>query len=218
MFNYSLSLPHSVVDNPVGGSLFRNFVMWFSALLLLGLVASDCHETHAQQWKPAASDSKPEQAVDVSAFFTSTARGKVVLSIRARPEPGWHFYSITQEKGGPNPTRIKLKPSPLFHLRGQFSTDGEPQIVRFPELWPDLDVEQHHRTVVWSAPIDLANGTDITSIVIEGEVWIQAESSSTALMLHRPFKASLASVAPRRAEPRLRRIRAGKWMSCRRRK
>lgn len=195
-----------------------NFVMLFSALLSLGLVASNCHETHAQQRKHPASDSKTEQVVDVSACLISTARGKAVLSIRARLEPGWHFYSVTQEKGGPNPTRIKLKPSPLFHLRGQFSADREPQIVRFPELWPDLDVEEHHGTVVWSAPIDLAKGTDITSIVIEGEVRIQAESSSNALMLHRPFKVSLVSVTVRGVGPRLHRVRGSKWMSCRRRK
>ena len=39
-----------------------------------------------------------------------------VAALRARLEPGWHLYSLTQPPGGPRPTSIAVVSDPPFRL------------------------------------------------------------------------------------------------------
>jgi len=56
---------------------------------------------------------------------------KLLLRLTAEPEPGWHLYSLTTPKGGPNPTTIKLEggkvyqPAPTRKLDPNFQVDTE---------------------------------------------------------------------------------------------
>jgi hypothetical protein len=62
----------------------------------------------------AASDalgggSESDGALQIHASFTIATKDRPAqLSITAEIPDGWHIFSITQQPGGPNPTRIKL--------------------------------------------------------------------------------------------------------------
>ena len=53
-----------------------------------------------------------------ASFTKAEGQRPAQLSIMAQIPAGWHIYSITQRDGGPNRTRIDLKPSDQFRLRG----------------------------------------------------------------------------------------------------
>jgi suppressor for copper-sensitivity B len=94
-----------------------------------------------------------------------TSRGR--LNVTAIPAPGWHFYSMQTPKGGPIPSTLKLAASDDYRLLGPFTPDAPPLSKVSSEFFADpltrkkpLTVEEHHQTVVWTAPIELAAGVD----------------------------------------------------------
>lgn len=107
-----------------------------------------------------------EQQVSFSAGFSveeNSRRG--TLSLSARIEPGWHIYSVTQQKGGPMPSKIKAAESGDFKILGPFQPDQAPHIKR-DKLYR-VPLEEHDGTVTWTAPLELAEGIDPETLSIE---------------------------------------------------
>jgi suppressor for copper-sensitivity B len=100
-----------------------------------------------------------------------TAAGR--LFVRANLKPGWHLYSTTQPRGGPQPTVIRLAATDAVELTGSFQPDRDPRIHADP-AFPGVRVEEFYDDVTWSAPIRLAAGVDpqtlTVQVVIDGQV------------------------------------------------
>ena len=112
--------------------------------------------------------------VKASGFFTAPAAGKpAMLAVAAEIEPGWHIYSITQAAGGPIQTKIKIGKSSELKLAGDFKAVEPPKAHRYPEIWPNLSVEEQDGRVTWIAPIELAPGVDPAKLEIAGAVYAQ---------------------------------------------
>ncbi len=122
----------------------------------------------------------------ISARFTASE-----LFITAAIEPGWHIYSITQPPGGPVATKIKLAPSDVFRVVGDFQA-GTPPDKKREEVFGDLIVESHYESVTWYAPIELSPGVNPADLQIEGVLTVQPCDANTCLPPRElPFIASL---------------------------
>ncbi len=138
--------------------------------------------------------------VTVSAEIAPGAGGEPPqLVITANVTPGWHFYSITQKPGGPIRSEIKLAEGQPVRLLGPFSADSPPEIKHF-DFWEGLDVEEHHKTVTWSAPIEILPPAKLTDVAIRGEVVGQVCKES-CVDFKVPFEAQARVVESREAVP-----------------
>ncbi len=83
-----------------------------------------------------------------------------VLAVTARVEEGWHFYSLTQEPGGPLPTRITIDPEAPRQVVGSFAPDQPPSRHTVDDIpaWKGVVVEEHAGTVTWRAPLGPVRG------------------------------------------------------------
>ncbi|MGE0608630.1 MAG: hypothetical protein AB7O62_16165 [Pirellulales bacterium] len=134
-------------------------------------------------WSLALAQNAPKTVlgnVVVQAQFTAAAKGQpAMLYIVAEVEKGWHVFSITQKKGGPIATKLKLPASKDYRLLEEaFSVSPAPKTHEDPELWPDLPLEEHAGTVVWYVPIELSPGVDPKKLQIEGKVYAQRCTNS----------------------------------------
>ena len=94
-----------------------------------------------------------------------------ILVIQALLEPDLYTYSITQPRGGPVPTKLKLDKSEKFVV-GEFLPIEEPKSAIEP-LFDNLLVEKHMGGAVWYAPLLLANGVTIDDLQIKGKIYAQ---------------------------------------------
>lgn len=139
-----------------------------------------------------------EPVVAMAAQFTKPAADKPAeLFITARIKPGWHIYSITQPAagpaGGPMRSQLKLAENKQFKLSGPFDAVPAPDKKTEP-AFDNLVVETHHGTVVWHAPIQLAEGVDPKKLEIQGNLYAQpCDAGSCLRPQHFPFTASLGS-------------------------
>jgi thiol:disulfide interchange protein len=86
--------------------------------------------------------------------------GADILAVTATLEEGWHLYSVTQQPGGPRPTRISLDPDAARRLAGPFVPDL-PATSRAADdvpAWKGLVIEEHAGTVTWRAPLTAGAG------------------------------------------------------------
>ncbi len=97
-----------------------------------------------------------EPVTFLSSFQVQEGSRRGTLSINAVMEPTWHVYSITQPEGGPMRSVLKVKDSEQFKVLGQFQADREPHVLP-PDVFP-VPSEEHEDEVIWSAPIELAEG------------------------------------------------------------
>ena len=91
-----------------------------------------------------------------------------ILVIQASLDPDLYTYSITQQRGGPVPTKLKLDQSDKFVV-GDFRPLDEPKSEIEP-LFDNLLVEKHIGGVVWYAPLLLAEGVSIEDLQIKGKI------------------------------------------------
>ncbi len=78
---------------------------------------------------------------------------RAVVLVKAVIEKGWYIYSITQEEGGPVPSRISLGPDRPFTLVGD-PTGPRPK-VRFDRNF-SMKVEVHEGSVVYEVPVQVS--------------------------------------------------------------
>lgn len=128
--------------------------------------------------------------VSAEAEFTAAAGGRTgQLRITAKIAKGWHIYSMTQPKGGPIATKIKLTPGP-YKTTGDFKASPAPKSHIDKEAWPGLKLEEHEKSVAWTAPIEFDEGVDPTEVEISGKVYAQACAASCLPPQDTPFKAA----------------------------
>ncbi len=117
-----------------------------------------------------ANDGKPK--VQVSARYTAPQGDRPArLFIQAVIAKGWHTYSITQPKGGPLASKIKLEPSKQYSVAGAFQAEPKPK-VHYEEAFK-LNVEEHEGKVTWMAPLKIAAGVDPAKLNIAGKLFVQ---------------------------------------------
>src|SRR5882757_567971 len=93
-----------------------NIARWTLALLVA------CEVLSVAQVSSAAAPGDDKAPVKIEAVFVP-ASGKLParLILTAEIEKKWHVYSVTQGKGGPYPTKIKLDENAAYKLAGDFT-------------------------------------------------------------------------------------------------
>ncbi len=98
-------------------------------------------------------------------------RGRVTVQVKL--DQGHHIFSTTQPSGGPSATVISVQ-SPGVSLAGPFSPDSSFDVSLTEAGFEGLRVEQHHDSVIWTAPVTFStpvSGTPTAlSIKIDGQV------------------------------------------------
>jgi thiol:disulfide interchange protein len=125
-------------------------------------------------------------------FSVPDAAGRSVLSVTAKIAKGWHIYSVTQKKGGPIATKIKLDEKD-FRVIGEFKPTRPPEVHEYPQAWKDLKVEEHHSSVTWKGTIELAQGVEPSKLEIIGAVYAQACSDQCIAPKSYKFTARIAA-------------------------
>ncbi len=142
-----------------------------------------------------------ENPVSVEAQFTADKDGRTgQLRVTAEIAEDWHIYSITQRKGGPIATKIKLDDGP-YKLTGNFKASPPPKKHIDKEAWPGLELQEHEGTVTWTAPIQFDEGVDPTQLEIKGKVNAQACAASCLPPKDTPFTAKWTDESAAAAVP-----------------
>ena len=104
------------------------------------------------QFDPRASTLAASPATVSAQIAPATSEHPPVLVVTARIADGKYAYSITQERGGPMPSRITIDKSADYRLSGPFVADPEPSShVEDGPVWKGLTIEQHEGQVQWYA-------------------------------------------------------------------
>ncbi|MEZ6099829.1 MAG: thioredoxin family protein [Pirellulaceae bacterium] len=91
------------------------------------------------------------QPASFSAEFSTSGDGtRGVLSVTAKLQPGWHIYSVTQQKGGTMRTVITVPPSVPIEISGSFTPDKAP--VKQNLEYYTVPIEEHSDSVTWTVP------------------------------------------------------------------
>lgn len=135
------------------------------AIFALALVASGfAQEPEKKKFNfdfGGGSAAPPGDLTVTGKFFLKkdSLQGRIVIEAEISPE--WHLYSITQSKGGPMVSKIKIPDSVDYRLAGPFEANPEPKKIESTAFEVDgkaLIEEQHEGRVVWTAPIELTEG------------------------------------------------------------
>ncbi len=129
-----------------------------------------------------------EVPLTMSAHFTSADGQSGQLVVEAKLNNDWYVYSITQERGGPVPSKINIAGSGDFEV-GPFQAITPPATVIVPEF--DVPIEKHTGLAVWTAPLKVKPGVDLATLEIRGDLFAQACTSSSCLTPEKyPFVAT----------------------------
>jgi len=173
--------------------LARRFLAAYCALMFLTLAGWAVRGQAAQLGKK----DDPAHGLKVGArLLAADGKQPLRLSIVADIPPGWHIYSITQKPGGPKRSIIQLKESPQFRLSGPLTAAPAPTVERekYQEIWPDLPVEEQTGRVTWTAPLEVAAGTDVNTLAVEGLIKVFM-CSDVCVDVTLPFAARIGSDA-----------------------
>ncbi|MDA1051647.1 MAG: thioredoxin family protein [Planctomycetota bacterium] len=99
-----------------------------------------------------------EKATFTAEYRVAEGTRNARLSVTATMEPTWHLYSVTQLPGGPQRSVIRLASTDQASITGEFKPDVAPHVKQYEFF--DVPVEEHDDAVVWTAPIQLAEGID----------------------------------------------------------
>ena len=86
-----------------------------------------------------------------------------VLQVHAKITPHHHIYSITQPKGGPMRSKLKVADSKAFKVTGDFVANKKPNSKKLEGF--DVLAEEHEGTVTWTAPIKMTEDVDVKTAV-----------------------------------------------------
>jgi DsbC/DsbD-like thiol-disulfide interchange protein len=110
-------------------------------------------------------------------FATATEDRPAVLAVTVTLDAGWHCYSVTQPRGGPQATKITLSKSEGVRLAGKFTPDAPPKKHIDDLVWKGLELQEHSRRITWFAPLELP-ADDAESLKLKGEIALQVCSDS----------------------------------------
>ena len=147
----------------------------------------------AAQWEGVPFSQSQVKHVEVEAWFTLPAADRPShLVVKAKISPGHYIYSITQQPGGPRPTRIRVKESDDFRVAGPFQSTLPPN-TKLDPLFDNLRVEYHTGEVTWFAPLNWREGVALQGATIAGTVQVQVCDETTCYPPQEyPFEARLA--------------------------
>lgn len=101
----------------------------------------------------------------------TTGKGKLHVSVQLFG--GYHIFSTTQGPGGPTPTVIKIVDD-WAKATGPFVPSTQPEIELNSEFFPNVQVEQFHDSVTWTAPIAINKPLEASlgplRVTLEGQV------------------------------------------------
>ena len=81
------------------------------------------------------------------------------VAVTAAMLPTWHIYSVTQpQPGGTQRSVIKAANPEQVQITGDFQPDKPPEVKHYDYF--EVPIEEHAGTVIWTAPIRLAEGVD----------------------------------------------------------
>lgn len=133
------------------------------------------------------------ELVAFTARFTA-AEGETpaLVEVTAEVAVGYHIYSVTQPKGGPQATKLELDEVAGVERIGEWVADPKPDVHFDKDLWEDLPLEEHIGRVTWRAPILLPEGVNTESLKISGSVKGQACTETACNPIKAAFVAELA--------------------------
>lgn len=114
------------------------------------------------------------------------------LSVTAMMQPTWHVYSVTQLPGATQRSVITLASQDQAKLTGEFQPDAAPHVKMYDFF--DVPVEEHDDTVVWTAPIQLADGLDpkSTELQLKFNGQVCQDEGSCIPIVNKPIVAKFA--------------------------
>ncbi|CAL1151126.1 unnamed protein product [Cladocopium goreaui] len=119
----------------------------------------------------AVSASPGSDLVALSArYAVADGEAPAMIEVTARIARNHYVYSTTQAAGGPLPTSIKVDPASGVRVIGPWQADVAPTVDYWPDAYGDLPLEEHHGTVRWRAPIEVAPGAVPASASVAGTV------------------------------------------------
>ena len=92
-----------------------------------------------------------EKLEGTASYYVNPETGNGVVRVTVTVTEGFHIYSLTQKRGGPLPTILKVTGEGV-QVSGSVVSDRSPEIHHY-EVYGDLDVEEVKGTVNWDVPI-----------------------------------------------------------------
>ncbi len=136
--------------NIKGNSLHR-FTMILIAMLISVFVASDIA---LAQFGTPGSD-KPIVTGTASFKMLAGSKTEGQLTVQLEITDGFHVYSVTQKPGGPIPSKINLD-NKVVNAQLGAAIPNEPPELHDYDVFPDLVVEEHKRSVTWKASLQFS--------------------------------------------------------------
>ena len=84
-------------------------------------------------------------------YYVDPETGNGIVRVSVTVSEGFHIYSLTQQRGGPLPTILKVTGEGI-QISGDVVSDSAPEIHHY-EVYGELDVEEVKGTVNWDVPI-----------------------------------------------------------------
>ena len=145
--------------------VIKQLLLVFATLLALFALATAVN----------ASQLSDEAHVSVSAsVHVAQAEGHALqakLVVTARVAEGLHIYAQSQ----PKPflaTEISVEANESFRLAGEFRPLQAPIVIQHKSL--NVELHEFENEISWEAPIEFAEGVDLDSFIVSGELFAQA--------------------------------------------
>ena len=132
----------------IKGNSLQRFVMIPIAMLISVFVATDI--AMAQFGTPGAD--KPIVTGTASFKMLAGSKTEGQLTVQLEITDGFHVYSVTQKPGGPIPSKITLGNKVVNAQLGTVIPNEPPELHDY-DVYPNLVVEEHKRSVTWKASL-----------------------------------------------------------------
>ena len=103
-----------------------------------------------------------------AAFYVAAGERRGKLHVTAKIAPQNHLYSVTQKPGGPLPTKIRVTSPTKIKFVGPWAPNKKPTIKASDVF--DVPVEEHHGTVIWTAPFEIPAGVNAKTLKLQVKV------------------------------------------------
>jgi suppressor for copper-sensitivity B len=135
----------------IKGNRLQRFVMTLIAALVAISAVTDV--AVAQFGTPGAD--KPIVTGTASFKMLAGSKTQGQLTVQLKITDGFHVYSVTQKPGGPIPSKIKIDKKSVNVQLGAAIPNESPELHDY-DVYPDLVVEEHKKTVTWQASLQFA--------------------------------------------------------------
>lgn len=127
---------------------------------------------------PGFGQAAPTMHVTAKVLVLPTEDKPGELEIAAQIPAGFKIYSLTQESGGPFPTKIHLADG--IQIDGKVDSVPAPKSEKDEAVWGDITIESHQDLVKWNVKFTLKDGTAIPS-QLSGSVEAQMCDANSCL-------------------------------------